>query len=138
MVDIDNYTQGAKTFRSTETDGVHTPHVINEPSLSDVPSLTGAAITFATSGDHTVIAAVALQTARVHRLYLTAAAATTITFKRGATALTGAISLPNAGDGIFLDFSAEPWFTTDVNEAFIINSSAAVQVSGRVEYKQSV
>lgn len=100
--------------------------------------LTGAAITFAASGDNTVVAAVASQTTKVYRMYFVVAGATNITIKNGAGAsLTGAVPLA-ANGGMMLDFSSRPWYTTSTNTAFIINSSAAVQVSGRVEYVTSV
>lgn len=98
---------------------------------------TPVAISFSGSGDNTIVSATASQTTRVHRLYIVVAGATSITFKTGAgTSLTGAMPLA-ANGGIMMDFSAEPWFVTGTNEAFIINSSAAVQVSGRAEYLKS-
>lgn len=101
-------------------------------SPANVTPLTGTAITFAASGDNTVIAAVASQTTKVFSIFFTVAGATTITIKNGAGAsLTGAMTL-STGGSFTLDMNTMPWFTTSVNTAFIINSSAAVQVSGRV------
>lgn len=96
--------------------------------------LTATPITFATSGDNTVVAAVAAKTTRVYRIFFVCAAGTVITIKNGAgTALTGAMTM-GAGGAFMLDFQAEPWFTCSANTAFIINSSNAVQVSGAVYY----
>lgn len=104
------------------------------PSTS---GLTEAAINAAASGDNTIVAAVAAQTVRVMKLFLTVAQACTLTFKSGAgTSLTGAITL-SAGASIVLDLDGEPWFTTGSGSAFVINLSAAVQMSGRIYYTQS-
>lgn len=96
-------------------------------------ALTGFKIDTASSGDLTVVAATSAQSTKLYRLLLIAAGATTITFKDGAATLTGAITL-SAGGSIVLDFDGEPWFTGTVNTAFIINNSAAVQISGRAYY----
>jgi hypothetical protein len=65
-----------------------------------------------------------------------ASAATTFTTKDGTTVLTGPMSLATY-EAMALDFDGEPWFTGSVNTNFIVNSSAAVQVSGRVYFIQS-
>jgi hypothetical protein len=98
--------------------------------------LTEVKIDTASSGDLALVAAVAGQTTKLYRIILVAAGATTITFKDGATALTGAMTL-NAGGAIVLDFDGTPWFTGSANAAFNVNSSAAVQISGRAYYVQS-
>lgn len=104
-------------------------------ALQTTSAMTQAAITFAASGDNTVVSAGAGGvTTRVHRMFIVVAAATAITIKNGAgTSLTGAMSL-SAGGSIVLEFSQEPWFKTSAATAFIINSSNAVQVSGMVDY----
>lgn len=94
-----------------------------------------AKIDFAGSGDTTLIAGVASQTVRIHRIFFVVGAATNIIFKDGATALTGAI--PMLANGSFvLDYSGEPWFTTTAANGFVVNSSAGVQISGRIYYTQ--
>jgi hypothetical protein len=99
-------------------------------------ALTSAPINFTASGDNTVIAAGGTgRVNRVYRLFLVVGAATSITFKHGATALSGPIPLP-ANGAITLDFEAEPWFECADNEAFVINSSAGVQVSGTIYFTQ--
>ena len=95
-----------------------------------VARLTDTVISFASSGDNTVIAGAAAQTVKVYQLFLVAAAATVVTFKSGAgTSLSGAITLV-AGGSVTLDFNSEPWFTTAAAAAFVINSTNAVQISG--------
>jgi hypothetical protein len=120
----------AQTF-STDTSG----NQYTRAALQSTSALTSAAITFSSSGDNTVVSAGAGQvTTRVHRLFIVVAGATSITIKNGAGAsLTGAMPL-SAGGSIVLDFNQEPWFKTSAATAFIINSSAAVQVSGMVDY----
>lgn len=85
------------------------------------------------SGDLTLVAGVALQTVRVHRLFWTLDAVSTVTVKRAATALTGALSAQTA----MFDYSDLPWFTTNAGEGFILNLSAAAQISGRLYFRQS-
>ena len=46
-------------------------------------------------------------------------------------AQTGAMTA-TAGGSFVLDLSSEPWFVTGAAEAFVLNLSSAVQVSGRV------
>lgn len=101
--------------------------------LRATTGLTGAVISTSIAGDAVLVPAVAGQTTRVHRVFFVVAGATNITIKRGATALTGAMPF-NAGGSFFLDFDARPHFVTGVNEAFVIGSSNAVQISGRIEY----
>jgi hypothetical protein len=92
------------------------------------------AINFASSGDNTVIGSYG-GPVKVYKLFLVAATATTITFKSGASvSLTGAITL-NSGGSVVLDVSDTPWFTTQKNDAFVINSSVASQISGRAYFK---
>jgi hypothetical protein len=99
--------------------------------------LTSAPITFAASGDNIVVAAVASTRILVHRIWLVGAAATSLTFKDGAsTSLSGAVPMA-ANGGLTFDATGEPWFVTALGNGFIINSSNAVQVSGMVYYSTS-
>ncbi len=102
--------------------------------LRKVASLTGLKVTNAAgSGDTTLVAAVSGQTTRVHRLRLSAAGATIVTIKRGSTSLE-VFNLAGNGDGVILPLSEEPYYITAANETFVLNSSAAVQVDGYLEY----
>lgn len=100
-----------------------------------VNDLTAARITFAATGDQTIVSATASQTTRIYRLRLTVAGLTNITVKDGATTLE-VIQFPAAGM-LILDFNTRPYWVTSANSAFILNSSAAVAVEGRVEYLKS-
>src|SRR5689334_16629252 len=98
-----------------------------------IGSLQMAAISFSGSGDNTVVAAIATNRIKVHRIFIVVGGSTNITFKHGTTAFTGALPM-TANGGITLDITGEPWFITALNEAFVINSSSAVQVSGALWY----
>lgn len=101
-----------------------------------LPYLQRAAINFASSGDNTVIAADSANRIVIHRIWLVVGAATNLTFKDN---LTSPAAVPMAANGgITFDATGEPWFITNVNTAFIINSSNAVQVSGEVYYTLAV
>lgn len=99
-------------------------------------ALSSAIISCAAVGDNAIVTATVGQTTRAFKLFLVVAGAVDLKFKRGATDLTGAMSL-GAGGSITLDFDGEPWFVTGANEAFNINLSAAVQCSGLLLYEKS-
>jgi len=101
-----------------------------------LPILNRIAINFSSSGDNTVIAADSVNRIVIHRLWLTVGGATNLTFKDN-LASPAPISLGQYG-GITFDATGEPWLITDVNTAFIINSSNAVQVSGCIYYTLAV
>lgn len=108
-----------------------------ELNVATTQSTSLASISFAGSGDNTVVAGVALKTVRIFKMFFTVASATTITFKDTTpTSFTGAMTL-NAGGSFTLDFDTEPWFLTATAKGFVITSSNAVQVSGAVWYTQS-
>jgi len=83
------------------------------------------------SGDATVISAVAGQVTRVYGLRLSAGSAVTVQIKRGTTVLE-TLNL-QAGNPRVFALRELPYFVTGVNEALVINLSAAVQVDGVVE-----
>ncbi|MGE3341493.1 MAG: hypothetical protein AB7J46_06390 [Candidatus Altimarinota bacterium] len=98
--------------------------------------LTTAAVSASSSGDNTLVSATASQTTRVFRLYLVAAAAVSIKLISGATDLTGVIPL-TANGALCLEFEGAPHFVTGTNEAFILNLSSAVAVTGWIGYEKS-
>lgn len=99
--------------------------------------LTNAAVSFSSSGDNTVVSGTGGQTIRVHRIMFVVAGTVNVTLKDGAsTSLSGAIPMTAYG-GLILDLSDTPWFVTAAGNAFIINLSAAVQVSGFIQYTKS-
>ena len=102
--------------------------------MPDYSNVLTAPVTFAASGDNTLVAAVVGKVIKLVRIFVVASAATNLTFKDGATALSGA--LPMAANGaLVLDLSDSPWFSTSsVSNNLILNSSAAVQASGTVYY----
>lgn len=96
-----------------------------------------ASLSFAASGDNTIVAAVANNRIVIDRIWFTVTSATSLTFKDGAsTSLSGAVPM-SANGGLTFDATGEPWFVTSLGNAFIINSSNAVQVSGSVYYHLS-
>jgi hypothetical protein len=98
--------------------------------------LTAARISFSATGDQTIVSATASQTTRVYRLRLTVAGATNISIKDGAASTLEIIQFAAAGM-LVLDFNTRPYWVTTANTAFILNSSAAVAVEGRIEYIKS-
>lgn len=101
-----------------------------------LPHLSRAAINFSGSGDNTIIAADAANRVIIHRLWLVVGGATNLTFKDN---LSSPAAVPmSANGGLTFDATGEPWFCTAINQAFIINSSSAVQVSGEVYYTLAV
>lgn len=92
-------------------------------------------INFSSSGDNIIVSAVPNQAVYVFKYFLVVASATNLIFKDGSTALTGAIDMVANGSIVF-DFDTRPWFSTSIGNAFVINSSNAVQVGGRLYYLQ--
>ena len=97
-----------------------------------LPWLLRVPINFSASGDNTIIAADAVNRIVIHRIWLVCAGATNLTFKDN---LPSPAAVPmGVNGGLTFDATGEPWFITNVNTAFIINSSQAVQVSGECFY----
>lgn len=92
-------------------------------------------IDFAGTGDNTVVPGVAGASVRVYHLFLVVAAATSLTFKRGTTALTGPMAM-TANGSVVLDFVTQPWMATEDGEAFVIHQTGTAQVSGQLGYTQ--
>ena len=87
----------------------------------------------ATSGDNTIIAAVAGKKIRVLQYTLVCVAATDITWKSGATARSGVMSIAS-NSGISTPYSSDGLLETAVGEALNLNLSAANQTSGTIVY----
>jgi len=98
-----------------------------------LPVLLRAPINFSGSGDNTIVAADTNgNRIVVQRLWLVCAGATNLTFKDN---LSSPAAIPmGANGGLTFDATGEPWFITDPNTAFIINSDSSVQVSGEIYY----
>ncbi len=94
-----------------------------------------AVIDHATSGDNTVVSAVAGKKIRVLAAFLVAAGTATVRFESGAggTALTGQMSLV-ANTGFVLPYNPVGWFETAAAALLNIELSAAESVDGCVVY----
>lgn len=89
----------------------------------------------ATSGDNTLLAAVASKKIRVLAAFLVAAGAVNARFESGAagTALTGQMNL-TSNSGFTLPFSPVGWFETASNTLLNLELSGAVSVDGALVY----
>lgn len=97
-----------------------------------------AAISAASAGNNTLVAAVAAKKIKVLALILAAAGAVNVRLESGAggTALTGIMSLAAAGDQIVLPVSppGTHWVETAAGALLNLELSGAVQVSGCLIY----
>ena len=94
-----------------------------------------AKIDSAAGGDIAVVAADANYKIKVVTITFTVAGETNITLKHAATAYTGAMDFGGTTEpkGWTMNWWPFP-LETALNEAFNVNSSAAVQVSGLIQY----
>ena len=94
-----------------------------------------AIIDAATSGDNTLLAAVASKKIRVLSLYLVSAGTVNVRFESGAggTALSGQMNLV-VNTGFVLPFNPIGWFETASNTLLNLELSAAVSVDGGFTY----
>lgn len=96
-----------------------------------------AVIDHASSGDNTVVAAVAGYRIRVTSLFLVAAGAVTVRFESaaGGTALTGVMTV--AANGILvLPYNPDGWFQTVAGELLNLELGGAVSVDGALTYEE--
>lgn len=100
-------------------------------------ALTNAAISISSSGDNTGVAGTAAQTVRVFRIVLVAASAVSVKFRDNTTDLTGAMPLTANGTMVLESETSEPLFVTTASNAFNINLSSAVSVTGFIQYTKS-
>lgn len=96
-----------------------------------------AAISGATSGNNTVVAAVSGKKIRVVSMFLVCAGAVNVRFESAAdgTALTGVMSFA-ANGGISLTQNDAGWFETTAGELLNMELGGAVQVSGGLTYQE--
>ena len=94
-----------------------------------------AIIDAATSGDNTLVAAVAVKKIRVLALFLVSAGTVNVRLESGAggTALTGQMNLV-ANTGFVLPFNPAGWFETASNTLLNLELSAAISVDGALTY----
>lgn len=107
-------------------------------SFANGKTIKRAVISGATSGNNTIVTAVADKKIKVLSVFLIAATAVTVRFESGAggTALTGVMSIGATG-GFVLPPPADPtnhWFETGVNTLLNMELGGAVQVSGAITY----
>ena len=103
--------------------------------MSLIQQFKTAVLNASASGDNIAVAAVAGQNIKVWKVWLTAAGAVNAVFKDGAsTALSGNLILPAAGSGFTLFYDGSPHWITSPGNAFIINLSGAVAISGEIYY----
>lgn len=105
---------------------------IEKLSKSPTGILSKAKIDIVTSGDNTIIPLSAGKKHKIVKIWFVCAGAVDVTFKEGATAITGAMSFGQGG-GLADDGDLNP-IEIATGQAFVINLSAAVQVSGMVRY----
>lgn len=94
-----------------------------------------AAVAASTSGDNTLVAAVAGKAIRVVQIVLVAAGAVSARLESdaGGVALTGSMPLPETG-GFVLPFSEAGWVQTGEGELLNLELSGAVAVAGALSY----
>lgn len=94
-----------------------------------------AIIDAASSGNNTLISAVAGKKIRVLALFLVAAGTVNVRFESGAngTALTGQMNLV-ANTGFALNFNPEGWFETSIGDLLNMELSAAISADGALTY----
>lgn len=94
-----------------------------------------AVIDAATSGDNTLVAAVASRHIRILSAFMVASAAVTARFESGAggTALSGQMNLA-ANSGFVLPYNPHGWNETAVNTLLNLELSSAVSVDGMLTY----
>lgn len=131
--DVDVLTQPARD-RTTDNIGVA---IQTDAIMNDTTVLTPkfAAIDAATSGNNTLVSAVAAKKIRVLAAFLVSAGSVNARFESGAdgTALTGQMNLV-ANTGFVLPFNPVGWFEAGTNTLLNLELSAAVSVDGSLVY----
>jgi hypothetical protein len=91
-------------------------------------------INIASSGNNTVIPVLNGAGFKIWKMWLVANGAVTITYQDGSsTSLSGPVALVSGGSQSFT-YDGTAHFTTSIGNAFVINLSGSVQVSGTVYY----
>lgn len=107
-------------------------------SLDSVPAAE-VPVDVTASGDIVIVPGVVGQTIRIVKLFLMVDGDTLFTFKDGpATEFSGPLTF-SVGGNVTLDQQRPPryWFKTSDGNAFIVNLTTAVRLTGRVYYTQS-
>lgn len=115
--------------------GSNTSPQVQRDALLATSDLSAAVVNISSATTTPIVAAVASQTTRVHRMRLNVAAAQSITVKDGSTTLE-VINFTAAGF-LTYDFSSRPWYKTTANTALNFTTTTTGQVNGVVEYVTS-
>lgn len=91
--------------------------------------ITALSVNVGTASAVNVVTAVTGQRARIYKMWVSAAAATTLTIQDGATAVTGPITM-STGTPVVLPMDGQPWISGSVGNALNFNLSSAVNVAG--------
>src|SRR5256885_924688 len=103
--------------------------------MSQIMKFKTAALSFSSSGDNTAIAASVGNIIMVWKIWFTVAGAVNVTYKDGAsTNLSGATVLTGNGASQTLYYDGSPHWVTSPGNAFIINLSGAVALTGQIYY----
>lgn len=92
------------------------------------------ALNISSSGDNTVIAAPSSGDIKVWQISFTSAGPVNVIFKNGTTAQSGAYVLTANGSSLTWQYTGMPWAFCDPGNAFVINLSGAVALTGQVFY----
>jgi hypothetical protein len=132
------YTTANPTFADANTgaltcDSSGNLRVTTGSAALGATDLTEARINVSASGDTALVSATASQVTRVYRMMFMCSGVADVQIKDGSTVLQQ-FRCAADGQGVVLDFSARPWFTTTANTALNINLSASIGVQGRIYY----
>lgn len=120
--------------------GVQYQVVETLPHRGKAATMSSVQINVSTSGDTDLVALVAAQFIRVMGFFMEAIGGSVDVILKDGTAavnMSPAIRLVDKGSW-FLPKDGEPWFITAAGSKLTINLSAAIQVSGRIYYSQSL
>lgn len=99
-------------------------------SVPNGSGLSFAPIDISAVGDNIIIPA-SSRSIFVNRIVLALATASSVQFKSGARLLSGPQIVPS----LVWDYSEQPWYVCDPDEAFIISLGTSVQTGGTVWFQ---
>ena|SRR5437879_6853461 len=103
--------------------------------MSQIQQFKTAQLNFASSGDNTAIAASTGDSIKVWKIWFTVAGAVNVTFKNGASVTLGGPAIMTSNGASFtLYYDGSPHWTTTVGNAFVINLSGGVALTGQIYY----
>ena len=95
-----------------------------------------AIVDHSAAGPNTIVAGVVGSTIEVYAIFFVMGGTDLVTFQSNVTPFDGPMSMLQYGS-VVLDYNRRPWFRCADGEAFVINLSGGVQISGRCYYTQS-